>query len=88
MSEKNDQERTEKPTGKKISKARDEGNVAKSVEVSSVFVLVTSLCVFMIARSWMIASLSSFMSGIFSNIDTLNLDKESLQSFLPDPPLQ
>lgn len=82
MPETNGQEKTEKPTSKKLEKAKEEGNVAKSQEVSSVFVLVISLGVFMIAGTWMIANLSTFMSGIFGNIDTLNLDQESLQSFI------
>ncbi len=82
MADTNDQEKTEKPTSKKYGKAREEGNVAKSQEVSSVFILIMSLGIFMIAGSWMMGSLSTFMSGIFGNIDTLNLDQESLRTFI------
>jgi len=39
VAEKGDQERTEKPTGKKLSKAREEGQVAKSQEISTTFIL-------------------------------------------------
>jgi len=81
MPQNNDQERSEKPTAKKLEKAKEEGNVAKSTEVSSVFILVMSLGVFMVGGSWMISGLSTFMSGIFENAGTLNLDQESLQSF-------
>ncbi|MCG8374420.1 MAG: flagellar biosynthesis protein FlhB [Balneolales bacterium] len=38
-----DQEKTEEPTAKRLEKAREEGNVASSKEISSVAVLVTAV---------------------------------------------
>lgn len=45
MAEESGQEKTEKATGRKRSKAREEGQVAKSQEIASVLVLLVSICV-------------------------------------------
>ena len=82
MAEKGDQERTEKPTGKKLSKAREEGQVAKSQEISSAFILSGALCVFLFAGPWMFWALSDFMHGIFQNLGTLHLTGISARAFL------
>ncbi|MCK5681516.1 flagellar biosynthesis protein FlhB [bacterium] len=41
-----DPSKTEKPTGKKLSKAREEGQVAKSQEIASAFILIAALVYF------------------------------------------
>jgi len=47
MSDKNsDQEKTEEPTQRKLEKAREEGNVSISKEVSSVVLMIVSIMVF------------------------------------------
>jgi len=40
MSQNNDQEKTEEPTAQKLKKARDEGNVPQSTEISSVVLMI------------------------------------------------
>ena len=82
MAEKGDQERTEKPTGKKLSKAREEGQVAKSQEISTTFILFGALGVFLFAGPWMFWALSDFMHGIFQNLGTLHLEGISARAFL------
>ena len=37
-------ERTEEPTAQRLSKARQEGQIARSVELSTAALLVTALC--------------------------------------------
>ncbi len=49
MAERDFQERTEEPTPRRLEKARQEGQIARSMEVSSVAVLLTALG----ALSWM-----------------------------------
>ncbi len=44
-----DPSKTEKPTGKKLSKSREEGQVAKSQEISSAFILIAGLAFFFFA---------------------------------------
>ena len=82
MAEKGDQERTEKPTGKKLSKAREEGQVTKSQEVSTAFIFLGALGVFLFAGPWMFWQLADFMSGIFQNLGTLHLEGLSARAFL------
>lgn len=82
MPEKGDQERTEKPTGRKLSKAREEGQVAKSQEISSAFILLGALGVFLFAGPWMFWALSDFMHGIFQNLGTLHIKGISARAFL------
>jgi len=82
VAEKGDQERTEKPTGKKLSKAREEGQVTKSQEVSSAFILFGALGVFLFAGPWMFWRLSDFMRGIFENLGALHIEGISARAFL------
>jgi len=82
VAEKGDQERTEQPTGKKLSKAREEGQVAKSQEISTAFILFGALGVFLFAGPWMFWVLSDFMHGIFQNLGTLHVEGISARAFL------
>lgn len=84
MSETTYQEKTEKPTHRKLEKARKEGNVAKSAEIPSALILLISLGVFLIAGSWMFWNLSGFMGGVLRSAGTLRLDSASLVPFLAD----
>ncbi|MEO9961116.1 MAG: EscU/YscU/HrcU family type III secretion system export apparatus switch protein, partial [Nisaea sp.] len=40
MAEEDDSQKTEEPTGRKLSKARDEGQVAQSQEIKSLMILI------------------------------------------------
>ncbi|MBW2708824.1 MAG: flagellar biosynthesis protein FlhB [Deltaproteobacteria bacterium] len=82
MAEKSDQEKTEKPTGKKLSKAREEGQVIKSQEVSTAFIFLGALGVFLFVGPWMFGQLADFSRGIFQNLGTLHLEGISARAFL------
>ncbi len=82
MADKNDQERTEKPTAKKLAKAREKGQVAKSAEVSTAFIILCASGVLLAAGPWMLGSLTELMQGVFQNLGTLNLKGESGRTFL------
>ncbi len=82
MAEDTFQEKTEKPTPRKLKKARDEGNVARSTEIPSAMILLFSLGVFLFSGSWMFWNLSEFMGGVFRNAGTLHLNSASLLPFL------
>ncbi|MCD6274261.1 MAG: flagellar biosynthesis protein FlhB [Deltaproteobacteria bacterium] len=77
-----DQEKTEQPTGKKLAKAREEGQVAVSKEVPSVLILLFSLCVFFFAGSWMFDRLINFMKGLLQNIGVVSIGVMSLRLLL------
>ncbi|TVQ12137.1 MAG: EscU/YscU/HrcU family type III secretion system export apparatus switch protein [Balneolaceae bacterium] len=54
MSEKpSEQDKTEEPTEQKIKKAREEGNVSRSTEVSSVMLLVMATLILYYSGGWM-----------------------------------
>ncbi len=82
MAQKGDQERTEKPTGKKLSKARQEGQVAKSPEVATTFIIFGALGVFLFAGPWMFWRLSDFMHSIFQDLAAFHLEGISVRAFL------
>ncbi|MCK5508364.1 MAG: flagellar biosynthesis protein FlhB [Desulfobacterales bacterium] len=78
-----DQEKTEQPTPKRLREARKKGQVAQSKEVSSALILLSSLCVFFFAGSWMFWSLSGFMRGVFQDLGTFRLhDISTVSAFL------
>jgi flagellar biosynthesis protein FlhB len=77
----NDQEKTEKPTGKKRSKAREKGQVALSREIVSVLVLVASLGVFAFGGSWMFSRLIGFITYLLKSTATLSWNIENLTLF-------
>ena len=65
------QEKTEQPTGKKLSDARNKGNVAQSKEVPSVLILAGGMGVLFFGGSWMFDQLVSTMRGIYQRAGTL-----------------
>ncbi|MGM0587223.1 MAG: flagellar biosynthesis protein FlhB [Bacteroidota bacterium] len=72
----NDQEKTEEPTPRKLEKAREEGNVSKSQELSSAVMLLVSALVVYFMGAWMMRRLLSMFERIFlmssKPIDDLN----------------
>ena len=65
MADSTDQERTEPATPKKREDARNKGQVAKSREIPSVLVLLSSLTVFYFAGTWMFDQLNLVTKSIF-----------------------
>ena len=82
MSERNDQEKTEQPTPKRRTEAREKGNVAHSAEIPSVAVLLSSLLVFFFAGPWMFRHLTAFMREMFQSIGAYPLDNASAPGLL------
>ncbi|MBN2706888.1 MAG: flagellar biosynthesis protein FlhB [Deltaproteobacteria bacterium] len=75
-----DPSKTEKPTGRKLAKAREEGQVAKSQEVASAFILLAGLAFFFFLGSWFFAGSSRFMRYVFQDAMLLEMNPESLYS--------
>ena len=82
MAGKNDQDRTEKPTAKKLGKAREKGQVPKSPEVSSAFIILSAATVLLAAGPWMLGFLMELMRSVFQNLGTLDLRGDSARTFL------
>jgi flagellar biosynthesis protein FlhB len=82
MPQKGDQEKTEKPTSKRLQEARKKGQVTKSPEVSSALILIGSLGVLAFGGAWMFWTLTKFMHGIFGNLGTIHIQGDSATTFL------
>jgi flagellar biosynthesis protein FlhB len=68
MAEESFEERTEAPTEKRRSEARQKGNVAKSAEINSTLVLLTGILMLKWCAPWMYGQLSGFMGTLFEII--------------------
>jgi len=74
-------DKTEEPTSKKLSDARDEGKVAKSMEVNSLAVFGSGLIMLYITRGTFGEKFSEFSRDLFTSLDTLDLNKTMLQTY-------
>jgi len=73
-----EENKTEKPTAKRRSESRNKGSVAQSKEVSSTFILLGSLGVFMLASSWMYDRLAAIMRSFFQKSGSFHLMDASM----------
>jgi flagellar biosynthetic protein FlhB len=80
MSEKTDAEKTEQATPKRREEARKKGQVASSREISSVFVLFSSLMVFFFLGSHMHSKLIEMMRWLFQSCCSIELNVSSIMS--------
>ena len=70
MAESEESEKTEDPTGKRLSEARKKGNVARSGEVDTAFFLLMLLLIIKIGGPYIINVLKSLFEYAFRNLDT------------------
>ena len=69
--------RTEAPTPKKRKKEREKGNVARSMDVNSVVVLIAGILVIKFMGENLLSGISHFTSGIYTTLTTIQLTPES-----------
>lgn len=77
MAEESFQEKTEKATPKKRSKARKEGQVAKSREIPSVCILFVGMMTLLLFGGGIYANILTIMKDTFSIIGTPDLDMDT-----------
>jgi flagellar biosynthesis protein FlhB len=66
------QEKTEEPTARRLQKAREEGQVARSVELPAAVILISCFLLFMLAGGWLVSRLTQlFASGFVFDRKTL-----------------
>jgi flagellar biosynthetic protein FlhB len=80
MSGDQSQDKTEQPTGKKLSKEREKGNVPQSREVPSVLILASSVAVLFFGGSWMLERLQDTMRTMYHRAGTLIMATETMHS--------
>jgi flagellar biosynthetic protein FlhB len=67
MPQQDKEEKTEEPTRRRLEKAREEGNVAKSTEISSVLLLVVATIIFLQFGGWMYSNIDHLFETFLSN---------------------
>lgn len=77
-----DQEKTEEPTPRKLEKAREEGNVSVSTEVSSVMLMIVSIIIFISAGGFMYSSLERLFETFFLNSHMALTNQENTLEYL------
>jgi flagellar biosynthetic protein FlhB len=83
MAENSFQEKSEKATPKRRKEAREKGQFAKSMEVTSILILLGALGVFFFSGSWMFLKIKLITSHIFTHLGEMQIyDTESTYNFL------
>lgn len=77
-----DQEKTEEPTARRLEKAREEGQVAISKEVSSVVLMIAALLMFMGVSGMMYDRLTYIFESFFYNSGFGFEDQSQAESYL------
>jgi len=73
MSEESGAEKTEEPTARRLSKAREDGQVARSVEAPAAAVTVAAVLLLMLMGSWLVTRIGQlFTSGFVFDRKTLD----------------
>ena len=81
MAEIEGQEKTEQPTGKKLSEARDRGQVAKSTELNSLAVFGSGLMAIYFSRGFFGEKLNEFSIDLFGRLDAYALNQTVIQTY-------
>ncbi len=72
-----EQERTEQPTARRLSKAREDGQVARSTELPAAAIVIGSLLILLLLGGWMVNHLSAVFAHGFV-FDRKTLDRPQL----------
>jgi flagellar biosynthetic protein FlhB len=75
------QEKTEQPTSKKMSDSRDEGQVAKSQEMSSFAIFGGGFFILFFFRSFLANQIGDMSIYIFNSLDILTLNINIIQAY-------
>lgn len=84
MAENDSGERTEEPTAKKIADARQKGQIARSKDLGTMFVLVGAASAMYLVGGWLVEALSLMMKRLFSTTRAEVMDVQALFSLIRD----
>ena len=74
MADEDDDNKTEQPTGRRLSEAAERGQFAKSQELNVVFILAATLGVLAFTARSTVDTLVQYLTAIFTNFTTTKLD--------------
>lgn len=72
-----EQDRTEQPTARRLSKAREDGQVARSIELPAAIIVIGTLFILLLLGGWMVNHLSAVFANGFV-FDRKTLDRPQL----------
>jgi len=75
-------EKTEDPTGKRLSDATSEGKIAKSADINTVVLLATALFMLTLLGGGIWKSLQAYLIHIYRDLGVLTMSSESLNGYL------
>ena len=75
-------EKTEEPTGKKLSEAVTKGNIAKSMDINTAALLAVALLLLSQLGAGIWESLQSYLTHIFRDLGVLRISSNSVQGYL------
>ena len=78
------QEKTEQPTGKRKSKSREEGQVAKSQEINTVAGLTAALIYFALNGGAMLSSIRKQQGHLFTDLMGMEVTQDTAHAMLTD----
>lgn len=81
MPEQQGQDKTEQPTQKRLDNSREEGQVARSTEISAFTVFSTGLLILFVFQGFIGGQLSSLSIEIFKTVSTLELELSLIQLY-------
>ena len=84
MAEEDDSQKTEDQTERKLSKAREKGQVGSSMEVKSWAILMGSLLTLSVTAPWMMGGIKNYSVGFIEKSYEINTDMGNLQALLID----
>ena len=84
MAEEDDSQKTEEPTDRKLSKARDKGQVGSSMEVKNWAILMGGGAGVALLSPWMMERLANHVVMFIENAATISITQSSLPIILAD----
>lgn len=78
MADENEEEKTEEPSEYRIQKARKEGNVAKTSELSGALVLLSAVLIMLVLGKYIFSQIIEFIHFYFSKCSNPNITDSSL----------
>ena len=75
-------EKTEEPTGKKLSEAVTRGNIAKSMDINTAALLAVALLLLSMLGAGIWESLQSYLTHIFRDLGVLRMSSNSVRGYL------
>ncbi len=81
MPELEGQEKTEKPSERKLKEEREKGQVAKSVEINSLFIFSAGLFLVFMTQQFVSGNIFALAKQIFSSLDVLDVNSYTLKNY-------